>query len=159
MDQFPMTPAGFRALQEELKNLKSVVRPQVVADLAEARSHGDLSENAEYDAARDRQGFVEARIRDVEAKVGRARVIDTSKLSGDRVVFGATVTIYDSVAEAKQTWTIVGDDEADLKQNKISVSSPIARALVGKSVGDQLEIRSPKGVRECEILVVDFVVD
>lgn len=157
MDQFPMTPAGFKTLQEELKNLKTVMRPQVITDLAEARSHGDLSENAEYDAARERQAFVEARIRDVEAKVSRAQIIDISKLSGNKVLFGATVTIYDATSDTKQIWTIVGEDEADLKLNKVSISSPLARALVGKSVGDQLEIRSPKGVRECEILSVDFV--
>lgn len=151
-----MTTAGYKALQDELKHLKSVVRPTVINDIAEARSHGDLSENAEYDAAREKQAFVEARIRDVEAKIGRAQVIDTTKLGGNKVLFGATVTIMDLETETKQVWTLVGEDEADLKINKISVASPLARALVGKTVGDQLEIHTPKGVRECEILKVEF---
>src|SRR5687768_10506483 len=115
MAQYPMTPAGFQALQEELRNLKAVVRPKVIADIAEARSHGDLSENAEYDAARERQSFVEARIRDLEGKVSRAQIIDISKLQSDRVVFGATVTICDVESDQSQTWTLVGEDEADLK--------------------------------------------
>jgi len=157
MDKFPMTPAGFQALQDELRNLKTVVRPKVIADLAEARSHGDLSENAEYDAARERQAFVEARIRDVEAKVSRAQIIDLSKIQGDRVVFGATVTICDVESAQSQVWTLVGEDEADLKGNKLSISSPMARLLVGKSVGDQFEMRTPKGVREYEITDLKFL--
>lgn len=152
-----MTPSGYKALQEELKHLKTAVRIEVIRDIAEARSHGDLSENAEYDAARERQAFVEARIRELEAKIARAQVINTSDLSGTRILFGATVTIYDFQAEAQQIWTIVGEDEADLKNNKISISSPLARALVGKSIGDQLEIKTPKGVRECEVLHVTFI--
>lgn len=151
-----MTPAGFQALQDELRNLKTVVRPKVIADLAEARSHGDLSENAEYDAARERQAFVEARIRDVEAKISRAQIIDVSKLQGDRVVFGATVTICDVESAQPQIWTLVGEDEADLKGNKLSIASPMARLLVGKSVGDQFEMRTPKGVREYEITDLKF---
>ncbi len=152
----PMTPEGFQALQEELKHLKTTVRTQVIADLAEARAHGDLSENAEYDAAKERQAFVEARIRDLEVKVGRANVVDSAKLSGNKVVFGATVTILDHESNAEQIWTIVGEEEADLKARKLSVLSPLARALVGKSVGDVLEIHSPRGVRECEVIHVEF---
>lgn len=156
MDKFPMTPAGFQALQDELKNLKTVVRPKVIADLAEARSHGDLSENAEYDAAREKQAFVEARIRDVEAKISRAQIIDVTKIQSDKVVFGATVTICDMENEQSQVWTLVGEDEADLKGNKLSISSPMARVLVGKTVGDQIEMRTAKGVREYEITNVTF---
>jgi len=151
-----MTPAGFQALQDELKNLKTVVRPKVIADLSEARSHGDLSENAEYDAAREKQAFVEARIRDVEAKISRAQIIDISKIQSDRVVFGATVTICDMENEQSQVWTLVGEDEADLKENKLSISSPMARVLVGKTVGEQIEMRTAKGVREYEITDVKF---
>jgi transcription elongation factor GreA len=156
MNAVPMTPQGFQALQEELKHLKTTVRPAVINDIAEARSHGDLSENAEYDAAREKQSFVEARIRDIEGKIARAQVIDASKVGGDRVIFGATVTIYDMDSETEQTWTIVGDDEADLKQLRIGISSPLARALVGKALGDQIEIRTPGGKRECEILKISF---
>lgn len=151
-----MTPAGFLALQEELRHLKAVVRPKVIADIAEARSHGDLSENAEYDAAREKQSFVEARIRDVEGKVSRAQVIDASKMKGDRVIFGSTVTIYDTENESSQTWTLVGEDEAEPKENKLSIGSPLARLLVGKSVGDQIEMRTAKGVREYEITQLKF---
>lgn len=156
MGNFPMTTAGHKALQDELKHLKVEVRPAVIRDIAEARSHGDLSENAEYDAAREKQGFVEARIRDIAGKLARAQVIDTSTMSGDKVVFGATVTIFEHDTESEKTWTIVGEDEADLKNNKLSCVSPIARALVGKSVGDEFEIRTPKGVKECEILKISF---
>lgn len=159
MEQYPMTPAGFQSLQEELRHLKAVVRPKVINDIAEARSHGDLSENAEYDAARERQSFVEARIRDLEGKISRAQVIDVSKLQGNRVVFGATVTICDVESEQSQTWTLVGEDEADPKGNKLSISSPMARTLVGKAVGDQVEMRTPKGVREYEILELKFITE
>ena len=156
-ENVPMTMAGHAALKEKLRILKTVERPQAILQLAEARSHGDLSENAEYDAARDKQGFLEAQIADVEARLSRAQVIDTSKLSGDKVVFGATVTIEDSDGEQRQTWTIVGDDEASLEDGKIGVSSPIARGLMGKTQGDDVEIRTPKGVRECTVLKVEFV--
>ena len=158
MGNFPMTPAGFKALHDELKHLKTKIRPAVIRDIAEARSHGDLSENAEYDAAREKQAFVEARIRDIEGKLARAQVIDTTQRRPDKVVFGATVTIYEIDTDVEQTWTIVGEDEADLKNNKVSIASPLARAMVGKSVGDQLEIRTPKGVRECEIMRIDFII-
>lgn len=152
-----MTPAGFTALQEELRHLKTVVRPRVISDIAEARSHGDLSENAEYDAARERQSFVEARIRDLEGKVSRAQVIDATKIQSDKVIFGATVTVCDTESAQSQTWTIVGEDEADPKSNKLSISSPMARLLIGKAVGDQVEMRTAKGVREYEIVDLKFI--
>ena len=154
-DLVPMTAAGHAALKEKLRVLKTVERPKAIAQLAEARSHGDLSENAEYDAARDKAGFLEAQIADLEGRMARARVIDTSKLSGTKVVFGATVTIEDD-AGLKQVWTIVGDDESSLEDRKIGVSSPLARALMGKESGDDVEIRTPKGVRETSILKVEF---
>ena len=157
MEMYPMTPAGYQALQEELRNLKAVVRPKVIADIAEARSHGDLSENAEYDAAREKQSFVEARIRDLEGKVSRAQVIDVSIVQGERVIFGATVTICDVESEQKQVWTLVGEDEADPKANKLSIGSPMARLLIGKMVGDQVEMRTAKGVREYEITELRFI--
>jgi transcription elongation factor GreA len=154
-DLVPMTAAGHAALKEKLRVMKTVERPKAIAQLAEARSHGDLSENAEYDAARDKAGFLEAQIADLESRMARARVIDTSKLSGTKVVFGATVTIEDD-AGLKQVWTIVGDDESSLEDRKIGVSSPLARALMGKESGDDVEIRTPKGVRETSILKVEF---
>jgi transcription elongation factor GreA len=151
-----MTKEGHAALKEELSRLKSEERPSIIAQIAEAREHGDLSENAEYHAAKERQGFIEARIKDLESKLGRANVIDPSTLSGDKVVFGATVTILDYDSDEKQVWQIVGDDETDLKQRKIGLSSPVARALIGKEVGDEVEIRTPKGKKECEVLGVEF---
>lgn len=155
-DTVPMTAAGHAALKEKLRLMKTVERPQAIKDLAEARSHGDLSENAEYDAARDKAGFLEAQIADVEARLARAQVIDTSKLAGDRVVFGATVTIEDSDTEVKQTWTIVGDDESSLEDKKIGISSPIARALLGKKAKEDVEIRTPKGIKNATVLKVEF---
>ncbi len=155
-DNVPMTAAGHAALKEKLRIAKTVERPAVIAQLAEARSHGDLSENAEYDAARDKQGFLEAQIAEMEGRLARAVVIDTSKLSGTKVVFGATVTIEDSDSGAKQVWTIVGDDEASLEDKKIGISSPLARALIGKEAGDDVEIRTPKGIREASVLKVEF---
>lgn len=152
----PMTPQGHQALIEELRHLKTTVRAQVLTDLAEARAHGDLSENAEYDAAKERQAFVEARIRDLEGKVARVQVVDTSKLSGDKIVFGATVTIVDTETDIEQTWMIVGEEEADLKARRISILSPMARALVGKSEGDTVELHTPKGLKEYEVLRVEF---
>jgi transcription elongation factor GreA len=155
-DLIPMTAAGHAALKEKLRILKTVERPKAILQLAEARSHGDLSENAEYDAARDKQGFLEAEIANIEGRLARAQVIDTSKLSGSKVVFGATVTIEDGESGQKQTWTIVGDDESSLEEKKIGISSPIARALMGKEAGDDVEIRTPKGVREATVLKVEF---
>ncbi len=156
-DNIPMTAAGHAALKEKLRVLKTVERPRAIAMLAEARSHGDLSENAEYDAARDKQGFLEAQIAEMEGRFARAQVIDTSKLSGDTVIFGATVTIEDNATNTKQTWTIVGDDESSLEAKKIGISSPIARGLLGKKAKDDVEIRTPKGVKECTVLKVEFL--
>ena len=158
MVKFPMSKAGYETLQAELRHFKSVERPTVVKDIEEARAHGDLSENAEYDAAKDKQAFVEARIRELEVKVSQAEVIDIEKLSGNRVVFGATVTIYDHDKEEEKTWTIVGDDEADLKLKRIGISSPIAKGLIGKETGDEASIRTPGGVRDYEIVEVEFIV-
>ena len=154
--RFPMTPKGLAALRAELKNIREVERPQNVADIEEARAHGDLSENAEYHAAKERQGFLDARMKELEAKISLAEVIDPNTLSGDRVVFGATVTVMDLDTEEESTYTIVGDDEADIKKGMISISSPIARALIGKEVGDEFKFKTPGGVREMELADVVF---
>ncbi len=156
-EKVPMTPQGFERMKEELKQLKNVERPKISAEIGAARELGDLSENAEYHAAKERQGFIEARIKELEAKVSLAEVIDPKKLSGDRVVFGATVTLTDLESDEEMTYQIVGDDEADLKQHKISISSPIARALIGKVPGDEAQVRSPKGTRLYEVSKVAFV--
>ena len=152
-----MTIEGSERLKAELQRLKTVDRPEVIRAIAEARSHGDISENADYDAAKERQGFIEGRIASVEAKLANAQVIDPSTIdAGGRVVFGATVELADSDTDEKVTYQIVGDDEADLKHGKISVSSPIARALIGKVEGDTAEVHAPAGVREYEILAVHY---
>ncbi len=157
MATIPLTRRGAELLREELQRLKSVERPAVINAIAEARAHGDLSENAEYAAARERQGFVEGRIAEVEAKLANAQVIDPELLdAGGRVVFGATVTLEDLESGEKARYQIVGDDEADIRAGKISVSSPIARALIGRSAGDTAEVRAPSGVRELEILDVRY---
>jgi transcription elongation factor GreA len=157
MSKFPITLRGAELLRDELKRLKTVERPSVVAAIAEARSHGDLSENAEYDAAKERQGFVEGRIAEVEGKLGNAQIIDPAALDADgRVVFGATVDLEDTDSGQPVTYQIVGDDEADLKQNKISLNSPVARALIGKFAGDVAEVQTPGGRREYEILDVRY---
>ncbi|ODS97449.1 MAG: transcription elongation factor GreA [Lautropia sp. SCN 69-89] len=157
MATIPLTRRGAELLREELQRLKSVERPAVINAIAEARAHGDLSENAEYAAARERQGFVEGRIGELEAKLANAQVIDPKLLDADgRVVFGATVTLEDLDSGEKASYQIVGDDEADIKAGKISVSSPIARALIGRSAGDTAEVRAPSGVREVEILDVRY---
>lgn len=155
-DRIPMTRTGYDKLKAEVEHFETVEMPKLAQRVAAARSEGDLSENAEYHAAKERQGFIEARIKDLESKLGRANVIDPSTLSGDKVVFGATVTILDYDSDEKQVWQIVGDDETDLKQRKIGLSSPVARALIGKEVGDEVEIRTPKGKKECEVLGVEF---
>lgn len=153
----PITLRGAELLKAELHRLKTVERPAVIAAIAEARSHGDLSENAEYDAAKERQGFVEGRIAEVEGKLGNAQIIDPRALDADgRVVFGATVELEDVDNEQTVTYQIVGDDEADLKQNKISLNSPVARALIGKFGGDVVEVQTPGGRREYEILDVRY---
>lgn len=154
----PLTVVGAEMLRAELQRLKSVERSSVIAAIAEARSHGDLSENAEYDAAKERQGFVEGRIAELEAKLSNAQIIDPSRLDTDgRIVFGATVDLEDCETGDKVTYQIVGDDEADLKQGKISVSSPIARALIGKSADDVAEVLAPSGIREYEVLDVRYL--
>ncbi|MBL8383469.1 MAG: transcription elongation factor GreA [Burkholderiales bacterium] len=158
MQSVPMTVAGAEKLRAELQRLKSVDRPAVINAIAEARSQGDLSENADYDAAKERQGFIEGRIAEIEGKLSYAQVIDPRLLAGEgRVVFGATVDLEDMESGAKVTYQVVGDDEADIKEGKISISSPIARALIGKHEGDLAEVVAPGGTREYEILEIRFV--
>lgn len=160
MQMVPLTVVGAELLKAELQRLKSVERPSVIAAIAEARSHGDLSENAEYDAAKERQGFVEGRIADLEGKLSNAQIIDPASLAASaegRCVFGATVKLEDLESGDIVTYQIVGDDEADLKLNKISISSPIARALIGKYAGDVADVRAPGGIREYEVLEVNYI--
>ena len=158
MATIPITKRGAEKLKAELHRLKTVDRPNVIAAIAEARSHGDLSENAEYDAAKERQGFIEGRIAEVEGKLSNAQIIDPKALDADgRIVFGATVDLEDVEAGKPVTYQIVGDDEADLKAGMISVNSPIARALIGKYAGDVAEVQAPGGIREYEIVDVRYV--
>jgi transcription elongation factor GreA len=158
MSKVPMTVMGAQRLKAELHRLKTMERPDVIRALAEARSHGDLSENADYDAQKERQGFVEGRIAEIEHKLAGAQVIDPADLDADgRVVFGATIDLRDSESGVLVTYQIVGDDEADLKHGKISVSSPIARALIGRNEGDVAEVQAPGGAREYEVLAVRYV--
>lgn len=160
MQMVPLTVVGAELLKAELQRLKSVERPSVIAAIAEARSHGDLSENAEYDAAKERQGFVEGRIADLEGKLSNAQIIDPASLAASaegRCVFGATVKLEDLESGDIVTYQIVGDDEADIKQSKISISSPIARALIGKYAGDVADVRAPGGIREYEVLEVNYI--
>ncbi len=152
----PITTTGYETLQTELERLKTVDRPAVIQAIAEARSHGDLSENAEYDAAKDQQGHIEDRIRAIETKLAIAQIIDVSNLSGERVTFGATVTLFDMDSEQEVTYQIVGVDEADLSAGRISVRSPMARVLIGKSTGDDVTLVAPGGTREYEIQGVSF---
>lgn len=156
MEQIPVTKVGFDGLEAELKNLKSVQRPTVIAAIAEAREHGDLSENAEYHAAREQQSFIEGRIQELEAVIGRAQVIDPASMTGDSIKFGATVTIVNEDTDEESTYQIVGDYEADLEKGKISISSPIARGLIGKKEGDSVVIKTPKGAGDYEILEVKY---
>ncbi|RIJ25811.1 transcription elongation factor GreA [Henriciella barbarensis] len=156
MQRTPMTAEGHAALDAELKHLKSVERPAVIAAIAEAREHGDLSENAEYHAAKEKQSFIEGRVAELEDKLARAEVIDVTKLKGDKVVFGATVTLIDADTEKEVTYRIVGEDEADIAKGKVSIQSPIARALIGKTVGDEAEVAAPGGARVYEIENVEF---
>jgi len=152
-----MTAEGYARLDEELRYLKNTARPDVIKAIAEAREHGDLSENAEYHAARERQSFIEGRVAELEDKISRAQIIDPTKLSGDSVKFGATVTVVDEDTDEETTYQIVGETEADVKQGRIAITSPIARALVGKSVGDSVEVATPKGAKAYEILKVAFI--
>ena len=156
MNKIPMTMEGFLQLESELKHLKSVERPAVIRAIAEARDHGDLSENAEYHAARERQSFIEGRVAELEDKIARAEVIDVSKLSGKQVMFGATITIADEDTDEKLTYQIVGQDEADIKSGRLSIGAPLARALIGKSVGDSVEVMTPGGTKSYEIVRIRF---
>jgi len=155
-EKVPMLRGGYDAMEAELKNLKQVERPAVVAAIEEARAHGDLSENAEYHAAKERQGHIEGRIMELEGKLSRAQVIDPTELSGDRVVFGATVTLIDE-DDAEVTYQIVGADEGDVKAGKISYQSPIARAMIGKAEGADVEVKTPSGEKYYEVAKVQFI--
>ncbi|CDG16172.1 MULTISPECIES: transcription elongation factor GreA [Xenorhabdus] len=158
MKQIPMTVRGADKLREELEYLKNVRRPQIIASIAEAREHGDLKENAEYHAAREQQGFCEGRIQEIEAKLSNAQVIDVTKVTNNgRVIFGATVTVLNVDSDEEQTYRIVGDDEANIKENLLSVNSPIARGLIGKEVDDVVVITTPGGQVEYEVLNVDYL--
>jgi transcription elongation factor GreA len=156
MAKFPMTPRGQQALKDELKRLREVERPKNVRDIEEARAHGDLRENAEYAAAKERQGFIEGRSREIEAILAQAEVIDPAKLSGSKVVFGATVKLTDTDSGEESTYTIVGDHEADIKAGRIAVSAPLARAMIGRERGDAVSLKTGKGLREYEIADVRF---
>jgi transcription elongation factor GreA len=156
MEKIPMTRAGFVALDEELKVLKSIERPAVIRAIAEAREHGDLSENAEYHAAREKQSFIEGRIKEIEAILSLAEVIDPSKLSGS-IKFGATVALVDEDSGEKKTYRIVGETEADIENGLLNIRSPLARALIGKDEGDSVDVRTPGGVRSYEILTIRYV--
>jgi transcription elongation factor GreA len=156
MEKVPMTSAGHAVLEAELKKRKNEERPRIIAAIAEARAHGDLSENAEYHAAKEAQGHNEGRVHELEDKLARADVIDPSKLSGDTVKFGATVSVVDEDTEQERAYQIVGDDEADVAEGKISVSSPIARAMISKEVGDSVEVNTPGGGKSYEILKIVY---
>ena len=157
MERVPMTAEGLKGLEDELKQLKSVERPAIIKAIAAAREHGDISENAEYTAARERQSFIEGRIAEVEDIISRAGVIDFSKLSGKTVKFGATVRLADEDTEEKVKYQIVGTDESDISQGLLSITSPLARALIGKSVGDAVEVSTPRGAKSYEIVKIKFV--
>lgn len=156
MEKIPMTAQGYSALEAEVKQLKSVERPAIIKAISEARAHGDLSENAEYHSAKERQSFIEGRVMELEDKLSRAQVIDVSKLSGKAVKFGATVTVVDEDTDQKSKYQIVGDLEADFAKGRISISSPLARALIGKAGGDRVEVNTPSGGRSYEIMKVEF---
>jgi transcription elongation factor GreA len=156
MQKIPMTATGYERLENELKHLKTVERPAVIRAISEAREHGDLSENAEYHAAKERQGWIETRVLELEDKLRRAEVIDVSKLSGDKVKFGATVVLADEDSGEESTYQIVGADEADIKSGLLSITAPLARALVGKAAGDNVEVSTPGGAKAYEIVSVAF---
>ena|SRR2546421_6372103 len=155
-DRIPMTPRGVQALREELKRLREVERPKNVQDIEEARAHGDLRENAEFHAAKEKQAFIEGRSREIDSILAQAEVIDPAKLSGSRVVFGATVQLADTESGEETTYSIVGDYEADIKKGRIQISAPLARALIGREVGDTVTLRTGKGSREYQISAVRF---
>lgn len=156
MQKFPMTPEGHAALEAELKTLKNVERPEIIQAISVARDHGDLSENAEYHAAKEKQGFIEGRIQELESKLSLAQIIDTSNLKGDKVTFGAKVTIVNEDTDEESAYQIVGEDEANVKAGKISNTSPIARAMMGKEVGDAFEVIAPGGSKGYEILDIGY---
>jgi transcription elongation factor GreA len=156
MEKIPMTATGLTSLETELRHRQSVERPRIVQQITEARGHGDLSENAEYHAAKEQQSLNEGRIAELEDKISRAEVIDVSKLSGDTVTFGATVTLVDEDTDEKKVWQIVGDTEADAKAGRISISSPLARALIGKKKGASVEVNTPKGAKAYEVNKVEW---
>ncbi|MEI7668836.1 MAG: transcription elongation factor GreA [Pseudomonadota bacterium] len=157
MDKFPITSEGFAAVEAELKNLKTVERMSVIKAIAEARAHGDLKENAEYHAARDKQSFIEGRIQELESMIAGAEVIDIDKLTGDIVKFGATVRLFDEDSEEEVKYQIVGEYESDIKKAKLSITAPISRALIGKKKGDYAEVNTPKGVKSYEIIEVKYI--
>ena len=156
MNKIPMTADGYGRLEEELKQLKTIERPAIIRAIAEAREHGDLSENAEYHAARERQSFIEGRLAELEDKISRAEVIDPKTLSGKQVKFGAVVTLIDEDTEEKSVYQIVGEDEADIKSKRLAITAPLARALVGKTVGDTVEVTTPGGSKSYEVAKVQF---
>ena len=157
IDKVPMTLSGFERLQEELRQLKTVERPAIIKAIAEARDHGDLSENAEYHAARERQSFIEGRVLELEGKISRAEIIDVKKLSGKTITFGATVTLADEDTDEENKYQIVGADESDISKGLLSITSPLARALIGKSVGDSVEVVTPRGSKSYEIVKIRFI--
>ncbi|MDE1152702.1 MAG: transcription elongation factor GreA [Micavibrio sp.] len=156
MQKVPMTAAGFQRLEEEIRHLKSVERPSIIEQIAEARSHGDLSENAEYHAARERQSFIEGRLLDLEDKLSRADVIDTSKMTGGVIKFGAHVKVVDEDTEQEQAFQIVGEYEADIDKGRLALTAPLPRALIGKTVGESVEVTTPKGAKAYEVLEVKY---
>ena len=157
MEKFPLTKVGYLALEEELKHLKAVDRPNIIAAISEARAQGDLSENAEYSAAKEKQSFIEGRIQDLEAVLSRAQIIDVADIKTDVIRFGATVQIVDEDTDEEQQYQIVGDYEADIEKNKISLSSPLAKALIGKEVGDVAEYTAPSGKKSFEVLDIQYI--
>ena len=157
MEKVPMTKSGYESLNAELRELKEVTRPAVIKAIAEAREHGDLSENAEYHAAREKQSFTEGRIQELEGMIGRADVIDPSKMSGDTVKFSATVEIVDEDTDEERTYQIVGEAEADIENGKLNMRSPLARSLIGKEVGDSVEVKTPGGDRSYEVLSIKYI--
>ena len=157
MEKFPLTKVGYNLLEAELKNLKGVERPNIIAAISEARAQGDLSENAEYSAAKEKQSFIEGRIQDLEAVLSRAQVIDVPSIKSNVIRFGATVLVADEDTDAEKSYQIVGDYEADIEKNKISLSSPLAKALIGKEVGDVAEFRAPSGNKSFEIIEVKYI--
>ena len=156
VEKVPVTSSGYTALNDELKDLKSVQRPDVIRAIAEAREHGDLSENAEYHAAREKQSFIEGRIKELEGLISRADVIDPAKLSGTSVMFGATITVADEDTDEEKTYQIVGETEADIALGKLNIKSPLARALIGKEEGDSVEVMTPGGGKSYEIVALEF---